>query len=110
MPGTKARAENHPRSWDLDKPESGASLVLEMVTGEKNRETQSHAGAGAVRRTLTGASHQRALQCTCGQAECMWSRRATEGHGHGGTGEGKPLRATDKEEGKREGRPLNAAL
>jgi hypothetical protein len=42
---------------------------------------------------------------TYGQAERMWLRRATEGHGCGGTGEGGPLRATDKEEGKRkEGR------
>ena len=41
----------------------------------------------------------------CGQAENMWLRRATEGYGCGGTGERRPLCATDKEEGKREGRP-----
>ena len=50
---------------------------------------------------------------TYGQVEYeyMWLRRTTEGRGYGGTGEGRPLRAVDKEEGKREGRPhINNAL
>jgi hypothetical protein len=33
---------------------------------------------------------------THGQAECMWLRRATEGHEYRGTGEGRPLRARGK--------------
>ena len=70
----------------MDKPESGILLVLVIITGEKNRETQSNAGAGAVRwaaadtgrrQTPVGATH------TGRQNAC----------GYGG-----PLRAMDVEE------------
>jgi hypothetical protein len=52
------------------------------------------------RQTPAGAIHT-GRQNACGYGGPL----ATEGHGCGGTGEGRPLRATDKEEGKREGRP-----
>jgi hypothetical protein len=65
----------------LEKPEPGILLVLVIITGEKNQETQNHAGAGAVRRaaadtgrhqTPAGAIH------TYGQAEHI--NVATEDH------------------------------
>jgi hypothetical protein len=107
-PGMR-QVENHPYRWfwDLDRPESGILLALVIITGEKNRETQSHTGAGAARRAAAGTGRRQTpagaihtgRQNTCGYGGPL---RAT---GIMGTGEGRPLRATDKEEGKREGRP-----
>ena len=98
----------------MDRPESGILLVLVMISGEKNRETQSHAVRARAlhggrrtavdtgrRQTPAGAIHTH----TGRQNTFGYGGPLTEGHEHGGTGEGRPLRATDKEEGKREGRP-----
>ena len=61
----------------MDKPESGMLLVLVIITGEKNRETQSNAGAGAVRRAAadTGRRQTPALHIRAGRMHV-----ATEGH------------------------------
>ena len=92
----------------MGKPESGVSMVLVIVSGRENRETQSHAGAGAVRCTAGHGGHWQAWQTPAGATMCTWAGRAhvaMEGHGRGGTKKEKPLRATGWEEGKREGRP-----
>ena len=75
----------------MDKPESGILLVLVIITGEKNRETQSNAGAGAVRRAAADTGRR---QTPAG---------ATHTGRQNACGYGGPLRATDVEEQEREG-------
>ena len=75
----------------MDKPESGILLVLVIITGEKNRETQSNAGAGAVRRAAADTGRR---QTPAG---------ATHTGRQNACGYGGPLRATDVEEQEKEG-------
>jgi hypothetical protein len=75
----------------LDKPESGILLVLVIITGEKNRENQSHAGAGAVRRAAADTGRRQT------PANAIHAGRQNA-RGYGG-----PLRATDVEEREKEG-------
>ena len=72
----------------MDKPESGILLVLVIITGEKNRETQSN--AGAVRRAAADTGRR---QTPAG---------ATHTGRQNACGYGGPLRATDVEEQEKE--------
>jgi hypothetical protein len=65
--------------------------VLAITTGEKNRETQSHTGAGAARRAAADTGRR---QTPMG---AMHTDRQNA-RGYGG-----PLRATDMEERVKEG-------
>jgi hypothetical protein len=65
----------------LDKPESGILLELVIITGEKNRETQSN--SGAVRRAAADTGRR---QTPAG---------ATHTGRQNACGYGGPLRATD---------------
>ena len=77
---------------DLDRPESGIILALVIITGEKNRETQSNAGAGAVRRAAADTGRRQT------PAGAIHTGRQNKCCGYGG-----PLRATDVEEQEKVG-------
>jgi hypothetical protein len=62
-------------------------LALVIITGEKNRETQSHSGAGAVRRAAADTGRRQTPAAAITSAVCRQAGRihtymyvATEGH------------------------------